>query len=545
MENEHDKPEYSRNKRCDEKQDSLVNSTITGMAQDTLIQKHGEGASQMIQALKGKRYDTSGKEIDFKGRSLEKISNYKIDANNPERSIKQQAGFSAELIKEARDNKEAILSGSKNRTRTTDGQGMTNHTQYDHVVLDENGNVISGSGSQMKFLGQTKGGKYTVVENVVNNPDWERYDTVIDVPADKYQDYLEYADKCSEKLKQQAEYLKKQGKYELAEQKDAKAQKYQDAKKKLRRSNVKEREAISARTAPERFVAKEVFSDSHKAGVEAAKGALIYSGSISVAQNLYAVIREEKSMDEAAKDVTVTIAETGAASYITGSAGTTLKAIMHSSKSEAVRKIGTTNAATIIATAAVETTKSISKYARGDLNETELIEELGEKGIGMVAAGFASAAGALALGAALPAAGLAAGVAVTAEVGATIGSFIGSMIGYSSSSVLYKGALDVLKSSQLSGERRKIIEDIADKSIKDMEEYRKELKNYSNSKYLQREKAIADFFSGLETSILDNDIGEYINCVNDLAEVFGIKLQFSSDKELEEFILDPDSVLIL
>ncbi len=88
-----------------------------GLMQDGLVQKHGEGASQIVQAYKGVRYDSAGNDIGHQGRNLKDISNYKVNDNHADANIKQQAGFSGELVKEARDNQEAILKGDTTRTR--------------------------------------------------------------------------------------------------------------------------------------------------------------------------------------------------------------------------------------------------------------------------------------------------------------------------------------------------------------------------------------------------------------------------------------------
>lgn len=134
-----------------EKRDRDNKDSLIGLAQGEIVQRHGEASSQILQAYKGIRVDHNGHLEDFHGRDLKQISDYKL-GDNPDVSRKQQSGFSAELIKESRDNKQAIINGESNRTRTTDGIGKTNDTQYDHVIVDETGNVQEGSGSQMKFL---------------------------------------------------------------------------------------------------------------------------------------------------------------------------------------------------------------------------------------------------------------------------------------------------------------------------------------------------------------------------------------------------------
>ncbi len=524
--------------------ENVINSTIIGMTQGELVQQHGEAASQMIQALKGTRYDSAGNDLGHQGRSLQGIRKYGTSKEYKEQNIKQQSGFSAELIKEARDNKDAVLNGDPNRTRTTDGIGQTNNTQYDHVKVDANGNPIEGSGSQMKFLqtGVDKDGDRTfkVMDKLAKQEDWDRYDGVVDIPKGDYKDALKYADKQVKKLHEQAKKARESGKSDIADKLDKQADGYEKSKERIRESNVGDSEAIQARTNPNKFVAKEVVKDSHNAGIEAAKGALIISGSISAAQNIYAVVAEDKPIDEAILDVAKTTVKSGAVAYGIGAGGTAIKAMMHSSSKEIVRRAGNTNVPVMIATSAVEITKSMKKYSIGEIDEVELLEELGEKGTGMVAAGFASAVGATVggtIGTVIPVVGTA--------IGATVGTFIGSMIGYSSSSMLYKGSLEALKGAKISAERRAVIEEISNQAIKETENYRKSLIEFAKSEYNKREEVFYSIFKGIEDSILLNDIDGFILGMNKVGNEFGVKLRFNSFEEIDAFMSDDSTVFRL
>lgn len=501
-----------------------VNTATVGMAQHYHIQKNGEAASQILQAYTGKRYDSNGNEIIFKGRSLKKISEYKINPEYRQQNINQQAGFSAELIKEARDNKKAILSGSNTRTRTTDGLGKTNDQVEDHVLVDGAGTVIQDSGSQMKFLGVTKDGKYTVIEKIVKEKDWERYST-IDVPADQYSGALQYADEQAKKLREQAQKLREKGKIAEAVEKEKLAQKYKDAKTRIRKSNLTLQEAKDARLNPKEFVKKEVMTDSYNAGVEAAKSAMIMSGAISIAQNMYSVISEEKPINEAAEDVVKTTLASGAMAYIVGGSGTAIKAIMHSSNNIGVRRLGTTNAPAMIATASVEVTKSIGRYAKGDIDELALLQELGEKGTGMLATGFATAVGTIVAG--------------------PLGGIVGSMIGYNSGVMIYNGALAVLEGAKISRERRKVIEALAENAIAEMTQYKEELKSYTAQQYKHREEVYNQLFVSMEKSLMRNDINGYIAAIDDFGSFMGVKLSLNSREEMDAFMSNPNTVFVL
>ena len=178
-------------KRSNKAQDNPVNTVTVGFGQSDIVQTHGEAASQILQAFSGKRFDTAGNELLHKGRSLEKISQYKVNPDYAQQNLKQQSGFSAELLEEANRNKEAILSGDSLRRRTTDGIGKTNDTKYDLVSVDESGNISDPS--QMKFLGINSKGQYSVIEKLAKDKSWDRYDGAIDIPSNQYEGAKQYA----------------------------------------------------------------------------------------------------------------------------------------------------------------------------------------------------------------------------------------------------------------------------------------------------------------------------------------------------------------
>lgn len=526
------------------KDDKIINTTTIGVAQKELNQIYGEATSQINQAYKGIRVDKFGDEITHKGRSLEEISNYKINPKYKVQNIKQQSGFSAELIEEARKNKEAILSGDETRTRTTDGIGKTNDTQYDHIKIDGNGNIIENSGTQMKFLKVSimKNGekKYDVIDKLANNKEWNRYDTKVTIPKDHYEEAVKYANSEYEKNMNLYEKALKNGKVEVAQKYKQKAEDYKNARKRITPSKLTEEEALEARVNPKKFVTKEVFRDAHNAGIEAAKTGLLIGGSISIAQNLYAVVNNKKDLDEAVKDITLSTAKSGLIAYTVGGTGTYLKSIMHSSKNQLIRRLGTTSTPTLMVTGTIEIGKSIKKYACGEIDEKELLEELGEKGVGMITAGYTASSGTIigaTIGSVVPVVGT--------SLGGIVGGVIGGILGYNVSGALYKGALDALKAESISYERRIIIEKLAEEAIEENKKYKEMFIKISNKKLLDRNKKIKDFFEIFNKGIIENDIDKCIFSINNIGKIFGYDLQFNSMKEFDEFMSDENTILEL
>lgn len=529
----------------DKKDKKIINSATTGMAQKNLNQVHGEAASQILQAYRGIRVDKFGDEIVHKGRNLKDISNYKVNPKYEEINLKQQSGFSAELIEESRSNKEAILSGKETRIRTTDGIGKTNDTQYDHVEVDLNGNIIEGSGSQMKFLKvkvdpKTGEKSYNVIDKLANQEDWKRYDTQVVIPQEDYEGAIKYAEEQYNKNMELYEKSLNKGNREAAQKYKKRAEDYKKTQERIKPAKLTQEEALNARTNPEKFVVKEVVKDVHNAGIEAAKSGIIIGGTISIAQNLYAVVQNEKDLDEAVKDVLLSTAKTGVTAYTVGAGGTTVKALMHSSKNQIVRRMGTTSLPTLMITGAIEIGSSFKRYINGEIDEFGLMEELGEKGVGMITAGYCAGSGAVigaTVGSVVPVIGTA--------IGGVVGGFIGSILGYNVSGVLYREAMGALQAEKIAYERRIIIEELARQAIEENKKYREMFIAFSKTQLNKRKEEIEKNLYILDKSILENNIDDFFYSVNNIGKIFGYNLQFKTMDEFESFMSDKTTILEL
>ncbi len=489
-----------------------------------VIQRYGEGASQIIQVYKGERYDGLGNKLEYKGRCFRKIALSKVNSKYEYSNLKQQAGFVAELIKESRDNKEAIISGSTERTTTTDGIGLTNNTKFDHVKLDKNGNIIKNSGSQMKVKGhyntikEIKISARNIVDDI-NSKKWEKYlDAPIDLPSEQIKYVLNEIDGRIGKLEIQIKNLKEKGQFEKVTFKQKQLEKYKKIKVNVRDSGVKSAEAMEARLNPKRFVTKEVLKDCHNGGKQAAKGAFMLSGILSVASNIYAVVKGEKDCDQAAmdfaKDTTVSIAM----GYGIGFTGTSLKAMMHSSSNKYLRSIGKTSAPAMIITGVTETGKILYDYIKGNINEREVFERMGERGTGMVAASY----------------GMYLGTAVMPG----IGTIAGGMLGVTINGILYESCLQVLKERDISYERKLVIEEMCREAESRLKTERIEFESRSlkiiNSKKTSIEILIKNIYECSESGSVD----DVLKNINELAECFNMELEFKDFGEVDNFMKD-------
>lgn len=512
--------------------DKEILDTVIEISEQNLIQTHGEGASQIIQAYKGTRIDSNGNEIVHKGKDLKTISQYKVSQQGQKdgySSYKQQSGFSGELIKEARDNQKAILENSDITTRTTDGIGQTNNQLHDHIKVDEKGNIVDTSGSQMKMCGrystqeEIKKSSEALVEKMVKNKKWEKYkDSPMDIPSEQVDIARKYALDKSKKLNESAKKHRDTGNIEKANKLEADAKEYKNAGERIRDSHVSSKEAMYARKNPEKFVVNEVINSCHKSGIECMKSTFIITGAISSAQNIYEIVANDKSVDDAIKDIAHDTGESALTGYIIGAGGSALKSVLHSSKNGVLRNIGKSNAPAMIATGVIEVGKSVHRYANGDIDETQLVEELGEKGTGIIAASY--------------------GAMIGASIVPFIGGFIGGMIGYTVSSLLYNECLNSLKHPTILKQRRLLLEQMCHEAEVGMANYKREFIVNSKMNFDRREYVFENILSLLNDSISSKNIDGIFTGINSLGREFNVDLQFSTFDEFDEFMNDENSI---
>lgn len=514
------------------KMDKKDHLTQVHLAEGNIVQRNGEAASQIGQAYIGRRFDSKGNEIIYHGRNLKQISEYKVNPEYHDQNIKQQSGFSAELINEARKNEEAIKSGSDFRVRTTDGVGRTNDTQYDLISITQDGKEIPSESVQMKFLGVTKDGKYNVIERIVKDSSWDRYDTVIEIPSDQYDGAVKYALDQAEKLKVQAEKLNELGKTEQALKINEQAQKYENSVKRIRKSKLTAQEAIEARVDPLKFTVKETARSCINGGIEMMSASALVAGAVSIAGNTISVFKGDKDPEIAAAAVAKDIVTAGASGFVVGTASTGIKAAMHTAGNEVIRKIGTTNAPIMIVTGVIDISKSLKRFACGEIDTLELFNELGQKGVCAVSSSVGLSIGTV-------------GGAIISKMGAAIGGVVGGMAGYAVAAALYDSVVNVLKEEKISSDRRKYLDELSAETQRQMSEYREMIRIQGDIRLKEYQFCFDRFFNDIDQAIISKDPDDSISAFCRLNSDLGIKSEFNSFKELDDFMSDDKSVLVL
>ena len=248
------------------KDSALIDAAIAGGQYET-VQRYGSAAHQNVVAYTGENRETG----EVLKRSLKGISKGKINEQNRNANINQQAGFAAEVKTTARENAEKIINGEKPTVTRTDDMrkqvdakgnplGGTNDQLYDIAEVDANGIFVEGTARQLKFVG----GSPKACADKLISPKYEKYieaGAQLEVPSDYYDGVKQELEEQSEKLKAEIKTAKTQGK--SLPKKEEKLNRIEKAKEKLRKGKLTKDETIEARLHPKLSTAKDIGRIAH------------------------------------------------------------------------------------------------------------------------------------------------------------------------------------------------------------------------------------------------------------------------------------------
>ncbi len=512
----------------EEKNKTLSNIGVGAGLSET-VEKYGRANKEHLVILDGVDNET-GEELK---RSLKDISNYKVNDEYKRTNIKQQAGNSAELQEQARQNARNIVEGNSNRVVQYDNlseeqqkqiQEMFpnfdtpngNHQLVDLVTLDENGNIIDVS--QMKIVGNSARECLNKLKSNAKKGNYQKYydnDVTVQIPEEYYEDVQKLLQEDIEKLEKQIETLKNDP--EKLKKKLEELEKLKKIKENIQSSSVSTEDAIEARVNPLKSTIKDMTRIAHDAGKQGAKIGVGIGGTISLIKNVVSIYKDDKNPKEALKDICIDTTKAGALGYTTSFSGSLISSLMKNSEKQILRSASKTALPAMIVTACVEVSKSTIKYINGEISGYELAEELGEKGTGMgVSAMFATAMQ----------------IAVPIPV---VGAMLGGMIGYTLNSFFYQETMRALKEVKIVREKRIEIEKQCEEMIKEIKQYRKEMNEYLEKYFSENLSFFNENYEAMQKALQYGDTDNFIQANVELIKRQGGKLQFCNFEEFQEF----------
>jgi hypothetical protein len=491
----------------------IVRAGVAMSARET-VNRFGSAGAEFIKGYRGVDNETG----QTFAKSLAGIARHKVSKNPAEavKNIKQQAGFSAEVAATSRDNAEAIINRSKLRTVRSDDISAfgKNHNVVDRVqILD--GQIIEGTQTQMKFVGD----RNQLLSRIAREDGkFARYRGVkLEVPSEQYGGAKEYCRTQAEALRKGAQKAEERGKTEVAAKLRREATNYEELGDNIRDSGLTTEDALFYRRHPTLATAGDIARTSHRAGMEGARYGAIIGGSVSVLKNVFAVAQKETTLKDASFEVAKDVAKAGAVGYGTAFVGAAAKAAMQQSGREGIRALANTSVPALAVNVCLSLGSSITSYVRGDITESQLLAEVGEKGAGMLSSGMMAALGQIAIP--IP----------------FVGAAIGGMIGYTLSSIFYQCALDAAAGVELSRENLERVRSIEAAARVKLAEEQAMLDAFMASELPLLRKETQSLFSAIDQASKGRS-DALAAAINQYATLLGKQLQFGSQAEFDEFM---------
>ena len=282
-------------------------------------------------------------------------------------------------------------------------------------------------------------------------------------------------------------------------------------------SGVSQDEANMAASEPLKVTVTSIFETSHRAGMEGAKYGAIIGGVISLLQNIFATAQGHKEVGDAAKDVAFDTLKAGGLGYGVGFVGSALKGSMQQSGKQAFRTLANTSAPALAVNVCLSLGSTVRRYVRGDITESQLLLEVGEKGAGMLSGSMMAALGQLAIPVPF------------------VGAAIGGMIGYTLSSLFYQSALEAAQGAETSREwleRTRAIESAARIHIA---EEQATLDAFFRHEIPELQQETQRLFNAVDAAG-SGQVDALATAINQYAALLGKRLQFQSLAEFEDFM---------
>ncbi|GAA9459757.1 hypothetical protein BTM443_09150 [Helicobacter pylori] len=467
------------------------------------------------------------------GRTLKGISKYKVNPKYQYQNINQQAGFSAELKEQAHANAQNILMENGERLVQYDNLSVDqkaqirerfpdyatpnkNHELVDYVRVDRNGNVISNTLMQSKFVGRNGAECF---EKFLSK-DYEKYlknGVKMEIPKDFFGDFQKEANIKIKSLESHIAKQKSFGDFQKVAKLEEKLQKCKIIKANTRSASITKEEAIYARNHPTLSTDKDMASHSHQAGMNATRVGALVSGGVSLITNICECVTKGKDPKEAIKRTATETLKGGAYSYGSAFASSSLGDLMQSSANKVIQSLGKSSLPAMIVGACVANFTIFGRYFfSGKIDEVELCKQLGRTNTSLLSGGAMAVAGQALI--------------LIPVVGMLIGSFVGAAL-----SEAFFNALNS-KKVELARQKRIEIEKECRESIRLLEMYRNQFKEVFERYFQETARFFNESFDELERAPYAGDADLAIGANNKIQERLGQKPLFGNKQECWDFI---------
>lgn len=271
---------------------------------------------------------------------------------------------------------------------------------------------------------------------------------------------------------------------------------------------------------------KNVINTGHNSGRLAAENAGITVGTMSGITNIVAVIKGEKSAEDALQDTMVDTGKSATTGYLIGGGLTTLSHSLSSSSSKFIQALSASRVPKNIITAVMVTGKTINRYGNGEITTQECIIELGERGLCFATAGYSMVVGQTLIP--IP----------------IVGAAVGALVGSAATSTYYKELINTLKIKELEHQERLRIIAECEFAVAELKDYRLEIETYLKKYFIDHRECFDEALNEINFAFELGDADGIIKGANKITRKLGGKVHYDNIDEFKVFLSD-DSVDIL
>lgn len=269
---------------------------------------------------------------------------------------------------------------------------------------------------------------------------------------------------------------------------------------------------------------KNMATTGHMAGKAGAQNAGITALTMSGIMNTVAVIKGEKSGEEAIADIAKAGGKAAVTGYAMSSGLTVASHSLSNSSSTFIQGLVKSNVPGKAITAVIVTGDILRKWGNGEITTQQCLIELGDKGLNLATAGYS-----MALGQAL----------IPIPV---VGGAIGALVGSALTSNYYSNLINTLQVKELEHQERMRIIAECKAAAEQTKIFRQELEAYLNSYFKEYRDCFDSAISSMKFAYQVGDADGMIAAANDITRKLGGRVYYETVEEFEKFIEDEDTI---
>ena len=344
-------------------------------------------------------------------------------------------------------------------------------------------------------------------------------DTRINIPKDQYGKVQQRWGEQIEQLQQQKGAMEQRGQTAKAQKIQEKIDRIEDVSGRTQPQKQTYEDAIQTRKQPGWSTAKDVMGGSHRAGVEGAGYAAAVGGTVGAVQNLAAVCKGDKELDEALIDTAKTAGKSAVVGYGTGITTAALGGALQNSKNALLKNLGKGAGPVALVNAGRILAGNVVKLVQGKISGEQFVLSMTQESTALASSMYGMGVGA------------AMGSAILPGLGTVAGGVIGGMVASMMTNAMFGQLQQAMAQTRLSNEQRKRIHEYCEKLKAQERTYRKDMEIIFAQFFAEKEQNFAKGFRQISESLQRGK--DITSGLETIADTMGVSVAFESVDEVK------------